>query len=203
MTDMQQRIWWLAVAGKFFEGMVVFMTGVALPLIATEFGLSAPQHGIVGAATLFGILVGASALGGLSDRLGRKPIFVFEMALFTVFLVLIVFTQNFAWLLVCLFGMGLALGCDYPTAHLMISESTPTRRRGGLVLAAFGFQAVGALAGTAVGYLHPPRQSRSAVLALDVRDRDRSGRVGPARTILCHRERLLAGATWTGTRGRG
>lgn len=35
----------------------------------------------------------------------------------------------------------------------MISESTPTRRRGGLVLAAFGFQAVGALAGTAVGYL--------------------------------------------------
>jgi MFS transporter, putative metabolite transport protein len=34
MTKMQRRIWMLAAAGKFFEGFVVFMTGVALPLIA-------------------------------------------------------------------------------------------------------------------------------------------------------------------------
>jgi MFS family permease len=114
MTGMQLRIWWLSVAGKFFEGLVVFMTGVALPLIAREFDLTAAQHGVVGAATLFGILIGASALGGLSDWLGRKPMFVFEMGLFILFLVLIVFTQSFAWLIVCLFGMGLALGCDYP-----------------------------------------------------------------------------------------
>jgi MFS transporter, putative metabolite transport protein len=153
MTVMQWRIWWLSVAGKFFEGLVVFMSGVALPLIAKEFGLTAAQHGMVGAASLFGILIGASALGGLSDHFGRRPMFVFEMGLFAAFLVLIVFTQNFAWLIVCLFGMGLALGCDYPTAHLVISESTPTNSRGKLVLAAFGFQAAGALAGTAIGYL--------------------------------------------------
>jgi len=152
LTQMQQRIWWLSVAGKFFEGLVVFMTGVALPLIVKEFGLGAAEHGAVGAATLFGILVGASALGGLSDHFGRKPLFIFEMILFTFFLVLIVFTPNFPWLVVCLFGMGLALGCDYPTAHLVISESTPTHSRGALVLAAFGFQAAGALIGTAVGY---------------------------------------------------
>lgn len=153
LTDMQRRIWWLSVAGKFFEGLVVFLTGVALPLIAKEFDLSQAQHGIVGAASLFGILIGASALGGLSDRFGRKPMFVFEMGLFILFLVLIVFTPNFVWLVVCLFGMGLALGCDYPTAHLVISESTPTRSRGQLVLSAFGFQAAGALVGTAIGYL--------------------------------------------------
>lgn len=33
MTRMQWRIWPLAAAGKFFEGMVVFMTRGALPLI--------------------------------------------------------------------------------------------------------------------------------------------------------------------------
>ena len=44
MTRMQWRIWWLAIAGKFFEGMVVFMTGVALPLIVEEFGLTADVH---------------------------------------------------------------------------------------------------------------------------------------------------------------
>jgi MFS family permease len=153
MTGMQKRIWWLAVAGKFFEGLVVFMTGVALPLIGKEFDLNSTQHGLVSAASLFGILIGASALGGLADRYGRKPMFVVEMLLFVLFLVGVVFTQNFLWLIVCLFGMGLALGCDYPTAHLVISESAPTGSRGMLVLSAFGFQAVGALAGTAVGFL--------------------------------------------------
>ena len=40
MTTMQWRIWMLAAAGKFFEGFVVFMTGVALPLIARQFGIT-------------------------------------------------------------------------------------------------------------------------------------------------------------------
>ena len=50
MTAMQWRIWWLAAAGKFFEGLVVFMIGIALPLIAKEFGISGVQHGLVSAA---------------------------------------------------------------------------------------------------------------------------------------------------------
>jgi MFS family permease len=153
MTAMQWRIWWLASAGKFFEGLVVFMTGVALPLIALEFKLGATERGMVGAATLFGILVGASVLGGLADRFGRRLLFIVEMALFTVFLVLVSWSPSLTWLLTSLFGLGLALGCDYPTAHLILSESIPSSTRGRLVLGAFGFQALGALAGTAVGLL--------------------------------------------------
>ncbi|MEI6034060.1 MAG: MFS transporter [Verrucomicrobiae bacterium] len=153
MTPMQWQIWGLATAGKFFEGLVVFMTGVALPLIAMEFGLGAAGKGMVGAATLFGILIGATALGSLSDHFGRKQLFIAEMILFLVFLVAMTLSPNFPLLLVSLFGMGLALGCDYPTAHLVISESIPSNCRGRLVLSAFAFQAVGALAGTAVGYM--------------------------------------------------
>ena len=69
MTAMQWRIWSLAAAGKFFEGFVVFMTGVALPLIVREFHIGAAEKGIVSAASLFGILIGAVLLGGLSDYL--------------------------------------------------------------------------------------------------------------------------------------
>ncbi len=151
MTVMQWRIWLLATAGKFFEGMVVFMTGVALPLVTEEFSLSASDKGFVTAATLAGILVGASALGGLSDHWGRKRMFILEMVIFTVFLTALCFAPNFIMLVICLFGVGIALGCDYPTAHLVISESIPTVMRGRLVLSAFAFQAVGALAGTIVG----------------------------------------------------
>jgi MFS family permease len=153
MTKMQWRIWTLATAGKFFEGLVVFMTGVALPLIVKEFSLGAMEKGAVGAASLFGILIGATMLGGLSDHYGRKKMFIVEMALFLVCLVLVVFSPHWLFLLACLFGMGLALGCDYPTAHMVISESIPSRDRGKLVLSAFGFQAVGALVGASIGYL--------------------------------------------------
>ncbi len=153
LTVMQWRIWGLATAGKFFEGMVVFMTGVALPLIALEFKLDAVHKGMVSAASLFGILVGATLLGSLSDRYGRKLVFIAEMGLFIVFLILVTMSSSFTFLLVCLFGMGLALGCDYPTAHVIISENIGSSGRGRLVLSAFAFQAVGALAGTAVGIL--------------------------------------------------
>jgi len=153
LTAMQWRIWMLASAGKFFEGLVVFMTGVALPLIVREFGLGAMEKGSVGAAPLLGILIGATVLGGLSDRVGRKRMFIVEMILFAISLLLLVVSPNYPWLLIFLFIMGAALGCDYPTAHMVISESIPSVARGKLVLSAFGFQAVGALVGTGVGYL--------------------------------------------------
>lgn len=153
MTGMQWRIWSLAAAGKFFEGYVVFMTGVALPLISREFHIASAQNGIISAASLAGILFGAVLLGSLSDYFGRKPMFIAEMVLFCAFLALLILCNNFLSLAICLFGLGLALGCDYPTAHMVISENIPSASRGRLVLGAFGFQAVGALAGTGVGCL--------------------------------------------------
>jgi MFS transporter, putative metabolite transport protein len=153
MTGMQWRIWLLASAGKFFEGLVVFMTGVALPLIVKDFGLSPVEKGIVGAAPLAGIMVGAIALGGLADIYGRRRMFVVEMVVFALFLTGLTWSPNYLWLVVFLFGVGLALGCDYPTAHLVISESIASKDRGKLVLSAFAFQAIGALVGTVVGFL--------------------------------------------------
>lgn len=152
MTGMQWRIWLLASAGKFFEGLVVFMTGVALPIIVQEFSLGAMEKGTVGAMPLFGILIGATSLGGLADSLGRKRMFIIEMILFALCLFLLVFSSSYVLLLISLFGVGLSLGGDYPTAHMVISESIPSSSRGRLVLGAFAFQAVGALAGTGIGY---------------------------------------------------
>src|SRR5260221_8361568 len=153
MTGMQWRIWLLASAGKFFEGLVVFMTGVALPLIVEDFGLSPAEKGIVGAAPLAGIMVGAITLGGLADTYGRRRMFVVEMVVFALFLTGLAWSPSFPWMVVFLFGVGMALGCDYPTAHLVISESIASKNRGKLVLSAFAFQAIGALIGTIVGYL--------------------------------------------------
>ena len=118
ITQMQWLIWGLAAAGKFFEGMVVFTTGVALPLMGKEFGLGATEQGVIAASSLFGILIGASALGGLADRYGRKQMFIAEMALFCIFTTALALSSSYAVAVAALLGIGLALGCDYPTARV-------------------------------------------------------------------------------------
>jgi MFS family permease len=197
LTGMQWRIWSLAIAGKFFEGLVVFMTGVALPLIDHTFQLVPAQHGVVTAAALFGILIGATALGGMADIFGRKTMFIAEMALFTLFLVALTFAQNFIWLVVCLFGIGLALGCDYPTAHMVISEAVPSRGRGGLVLGAFAFQAVGAICGAGLGILilsvHPQLDAWRWMFAAAIL---------PAIAVVSGRFFVCDSAQWLVSRGR-
>ena len=112
MTAMQWRIWTLAAAGKFFEGFVVFMGGVTVPLITREFALSAGEAGLVTSASLAGILVGTILLGGLSDYFGRKLMFIAEMIIFCLFLALLTMVGGFLSLVICLFGIGMALGCD-------------------------------------------------------------------------------------------
>lgn len=149
-APMQSLIFILASAGKLFEGLVVFMTGTALPLIVADLDLTDAQAGLVTATALSGILVGALFLGSLSDRLGRKTMFVAEMVIFTAFLTGLCFAPNLPVLLFCLFGMGLALGCDYPTAHLMLSETMASSERSRSVLGAFAFQAIGAVVGAGV-----------------------------------------------------
>ncbi len=151
MTGMQWRIWTLAAFGKFFEGFVVFMGGVSLPLIAREFHLADAEKGLVTSASLFGILLGTILLGGLSDYFGRKRMFIAEMIIFCMFLTLLILVGNFLSLVICLVGIGMALGCDYPTAHMIISENIPSVSRGRLVLGAFAFQAIGAMCGIIVG----------------------------------------------------
>lgn len=197
MTGMQWRIWGLAIAGKFFEGLVVFMTGIALPLISKSFALNAYQMSVVTASSLFGILIGATLLGRMADTFGRKTMFIAEMVLFAIFLTALTLAQNFVELVVCLFGIGVALGCDYPTAHMVISEAVPSRGRGGLVLGAFAFQAVGAICGAGLGIL---------LLTIDPRlDAWRwmfAAAIIPAIAVISGRFFICDSAHWLVARGR-
>jgi len=196
MTAMQWRIWTLAASGKFFVGFVVFVTGVALPLISREFGIPTAGNGLISAASLLGILIGAFGLGGMADRFGRKTMFIVEMIIFVAFLVLLVFCTNFVLLVICLFGLGVALGCDYPTAHLIISESICSWNRGRLVLAAYTFQAVGALSGTAIGYF-----VLSAFPSLDAWRWMYATAILPAMAVTVGRFYITESANWLHIRG--
>ena len=96
MTGMQWRIWSLAAAGKFFEGFVVFMTGVALPLIAREFDIGAAaegHHQRREPGRHPGRRRRASA--GCRTTSAARRMFIAEMIIFVAFLALLVFCTNF------------------------------------------------------------------------------------------------------------
>ena len=111
-----------------------------LPLYAASFGANAFIIGALGAAYPIMQFVGAPLLGGLSDRLGRRPVLIVsQIGTFLGFILLGV-SNSLILLFVSRVIDGLS-GANIATAQAAISDSTTekTRTQGlGLIGAAFG-----------------------------------------------------------------
>ena len=111
-----------------------------LPLYATAFGADAVVIGALGTAYPLFQLVGSPLLGGLSDRLGRKPVLVFsQIGTFLGFLIL-GFSNTLALLFLARIVDGFT-GGNIVVAQAAITDSTTERTRAqglGLIGAAFG-----------------------------------------------------------------
>lgn len=151
MTSTQWYIWIVSVFGKLFEGMLIFIMGITIPIIAYAFKLSLIETSCLSGSIIFGVMLGASALAGFADKYGRKKIFILEMIILSVCLIFMSISTNYWCILFFNFAMGIPLGSDYPIANIITSEAVPTRNRGKLVLGIFSFQAVGAFLGILLG----------------------------------------------------
>ena len=60
------------------------MTGLAVPLLRAQFQMGPLEVGLLGSALVLGAVLGAVIGGHLSDRLGRKDVFLADMALLAV-----------------------------------------------------------------------------------------------------------------------
>ncbi|QQE67560.1 MFS transporter (plasmid) [Leptolyngbya sp. BL0902] len=143
---------WLLSAGLIaLDGFDFFVIGVALPFLKRDFGLDAVTVGAVATAAVVGSLVGSLTLGPITDRVGRKPMLIVDVALFVVATAGTALAWNAASLIAFRFLVGVAIGADYPISVAYITENVPARYRGRLVIGAFTFQAVGAMAGALTG----------------------------------------------------
>ncbi|MFF8372066.1 MFS transporter [Streptomyces lydicus] len=73
---------WLAV---FFDGMDVNVYGAVMPHLLDDpgLGLTPGTAGTIGSWTTFGMLIGALGTGTLTDWLGRRPVLVTSVLLFS------------------------------------------------------------------------------------------------------------------------
>ena len=111
-----------------------------MSLYAASFGANASLIGLLGAVYPAAQFIGASFLGRLSDRYGRKPILLISQ-LGTLLGFLLLGLSNSLWMLFLARLIDGISGANLSTAQAVISDSTTekTRTQGlGLVGAAFG-----------------------------------------------------------------
>jgi len=110
-------------------------------------GLSAGQIGWSGSIYIAGAVIGALLFGRLTDRLGRKKLFLVTLVVYTLGTLATAFSPNFAFFAFCRFVTGLGIGGEYAAINSAIDELIPARVRGRVNLAINGSFWVGAALG--------------------------------------------------------
>ncbi|MEY9847169.1 MFS transporter [Streptacidiphilus sp. MAP5-3] len=122
----------LVAFGEFVDGYDLLVMSTALIFLSPAFGLTPVDKGVLGAASFVGAALGALVFGDLTDRFGRRAIFVINLLLFVVFALASAFVTNVPELVAARFLIGVGVGMDIPTSSSFLAEVAPARRRGRL-----------------------------------------------------------------------
>jgi MFS family permease len=146
---------WLIVVGLgsvwILDGLEVTIVGSmseALKPSGTGLGMSSFDVGFAGAAYVAGACLGALVFGQLTDRFGRKRLFLITLGVYTVATVLTAFSMHPWWYFGARFLTGAGIGGEYAAINSAIDELIPARYRGRIDIAINGSFWVGAAAGS-------------------------------------------------------
>src|SRR3954471_10588477 len=121
-------------------------------------GLYSTPAGLIATVYLIGEVVGALFFGRLSDKLGRKRLFVITLAVYLIGSGLTAFTlgNSAAWvgfLYLTRFISGMGIGGEYAAINSAIDELIPAKYRGRVDIAVNGTYWAGAIIGTLGTYI--------------------------------------------------
>ena len=145
---------WLVVIGLgtvwILDGLEVTIVGSMSDALAdpkTGLGLDSFDVGFAGAIYVTGACLGALFFGQLTDRFGRKKLFLITLAVYTLATVLTAFSMNPTWYFACRFLTGAGIGGEYAAINSAIDELIPKQYRGRVDVAINGSFWVGAAGG--------------------------------------------------------
>jgi len=122
----------LAGLANYIDAGSIVAGSAALVLWQKEFGLSDTFLGVIGAFGSNAISAGLGALigGRLCDLLGRKKIYQWDLLIYAIGMLILVFAVH-PWMIVVGFlVVGLAVGADIPASWSLIAEMAPDGQRG-------------------------------------------------------------------------
>lgn len=138
---------WAAAASMadYIDAGSTVSIGVTLAIWAAYFHVGAGPVGIIGALGAGGISTGIGAIlgGRLGDVLGRKRIYQYDLLVYALGALLIVFSFSFWQFILGIMLIGLAFGADVPTSWSLIAEFSPKGSRGKLMGLTYVFWSLG------------------------------------------------------------
>lgn len=147
-----KRVNFTCAWGEGVDGFDLGLLSAVLPLVIVGLGASPLEAGLIAAASLIGIFLGAPLVGLLTDKFGRQNLFMADLALFVVLGLLQAVVTEPWQLFVVRVLLGVAIGAEYALGGAMLAEFVPSHGRGRRIAAMVVCWYVGYLAAVVVGF---------------------------------------------------
>lgn len=121
--------WASAIAVGLDGYNLLAVSAAAIPLERT-FHLTSFNATVIATGTLLGALIGGAAAGWTTDRIGRRPVLVWDLRMFVVFSLASALAWSPIVLIISRVLLGIAIGADYAVSPTYIAEMAETRDRG-------------------------------------------------------------------------
>ncbi|HHY54696.1 MAG TPA: MFS transporter [Chloroflexi bacterium] len=138
---MRNKVLWILFFGVLMAALDIAIVGPALPAIQTAFQVDARALSWVFNIYVLMNLIGTPLMAKLSDRYGRRAIYVLDIALFAAGSALVMLAPSFTFVIIGRAVQGLGAGGIFPVAAAVIGDTFPPEKRGsalGLIGAVFG-----------------------------------------------------------------
>jgi MFS family permease len=114
------------------DGLEVTLVGSLSGVLSSSDGLSLSDQQITLAASIYlaGAVCGALLFGHLTDRLGRKKLFLVTLATYSLATIGTALSPNLAIFVICRFLTGLGIGGEYAAINSAVDELIPGKVRG-------------------------------------------------------------------------
>ncbi|PFU45834.1 MFS transporter [Bacillus cereus] len=162
----KRKLLGIAGLGWLFDAMDVGMLSFVIVALQKDWGLSTQEMGWIGSINSIGMAVGALVFGVLSDKIGRKSVFIITLLLFSIGSGLTALTTTLAMFLVLRFVIGMGLGGELPVASTLVSESVEAHERGKIVVLLESFWAGGWLIAALISYFVIPKYGWEVAMVL-------------------------------------
>ena len=130
LTRTHKWIFGLIAGGYFIDVLDYVIFGSMIPIMLRDNFATRGELAMVGSAQLFGLALGTFFQGQLTDRIGRKTTYQFNLLLFGIATIVAAFAPSALWLALIRFIAGIGLGAEQPLAFAYAGEFAPKRLRG-------------------------------------------------------------------------
>ncbi len=133
ISPMQWSVFALTFAASLLDGFDTMVMSFLAPSISGQWHASHSAFGLVFSATLLGAAIGATLLGALADRFGRRVLIMASVGWFGVLTLGCAMAPDLKTLIALRFLAGLGLGGAIPNMLALAAEYAPARRRSTIV----------------------------------------------------------------------